>query len=172
MFFVEFASGLHYESLALTGDSLDMLGDAIAYGSSLFVVGGTILAKARASQLKAYLMVLLGVVVAGRAIYRVFFEAFPNTTVMGFIGLLALTANLICLALLTRHKADDINFSSVWICSRNDIIANVSVLVAAWLVVATGNRWPDLVVGLGIAVLFTKSAFFVLSEARKSLKLI
>jgi len=170
MFFVEFSSGIRFESLALTGDSLDMLGDAIAYGSSLFVIGGTITAKARASALKAYLMMALGLFVAGRAVYRVFFEAFPSATAMSVVGVLALVANIICLLLLSRHKNDDINFSSVWICSRNDIIANTSVLLAAGAVVLTGTRWPDLIVGLGIAVLFLKSALFVLSEARKSVQ--
>lgn len=170
MFLVEFGSGLRYESLALTGDSLDMLGDAIAYGSSLMVVSGTVLAKARASQLKGAIMVLLGLVVAGRAIYRVFFEADPSSMAMGVVGFIALAANLVCLALLTRHKSDDINFTSVWICSRNDIVANTSVLVAAGLVALTGTQWPDLIVGLGIAVLFLKSAAFVFSESRRSIQ--
>lgn len=167
MFLVEFGYGLYFESSALTGDSLDMLSDSIAYGSSIFVVGRTDLAKARASTLKAYLMIAMGLMVAGQAFYRLFFDAFPVPIGMGLVGVIALVANIICLFLLSRHRSDDINFSSVWICSRNDIIANISVLIAAGLVALSGTRWPDIIVGFGIAILFLKSAFFILNEVRE-----
>ena len=170
MFFVEFAAGIYYQSLALTGDSLDMFGDALAYGSSLYVVSKGISAKARASQFKAVLMIVLGIAFGINAAYRVFFEANPNPTAMGIIGVIALGLNLVCLALLTRHKSDDINFTSVWLCSRNDIIANTSVLVAAGLVAITGTKWPDLIVGGAIAFLFLRSAFFILKESKSILK--
>lgn len=170
MFFVEFAAGIYYQSLALTGDSLDMFGDALAYGSSLYVVSKGISAKARASQFKAVLMIVLGIAFGINAAYRVFFEANPNPTAMGIIGVIALGLNLVCLALLTRHKSDDINFTSVWLCSRNDIIANTSVLVAAGLVAITGTKWPDLIAGGAIAFLFLRSAFFILKESKSILK--
>ena len=170
MFFVEFASGIYYQSLALTGDSLDMFGDALAYGSSLYVVSKGMSAKVRASQFKAILRVILGIAFGVNAACRVFFEANPNPTAMGIIGVIALGLNLVCLALLTRHKSDDINFTSVWLCSRNDIIANVSVLAAAGLVAITGTKWPDLVVGGAIAFLFLRSAFFILKESKSILK--
>lgn len=166
MFFVEFSAGIFYQSLALTGDSLDMFGDALAYGSSLYVVNRGLAAKAKASQFKAVLMVVLGLAFGIQAAYRVFFEANPNPTAMGVIGVIALGLNLVCLALLTRHKSDDINFTSVWLCSRNDIIANVSVLVAAGFVALTDTKWPDLIVGVGIAFLFLRSAFFILKESK------
>ena len=165
MFFVEFSSGLRFESLALTGDSLDMLGDALAYGSSLVVIGLSLRAKAWSAVLKAGLMASFGLFVAGRAVFQTFFEVSPQALGMGAVGFLALAANLVCLALLTRHKQDDINFRSVWLCSRNDIIANTSVLVAAGLVFLTSTKWPDLIVGIGIAVLFLKSAYSVVKEA-------
>jgi Co/Zn/Cd efflux system component len=90
---------------------------------------------------------------------------------MGAIGLLALTANAVCLGLLWRHRADDINMRSVWLCSRNDIVANVSVLAAAGAVVLTASRWPDILVGLGIAALFLRTAWSVLRDARAELRL-
>lgn len=169
MFFVEAGSGLHFESLALLGDSLDMLGDAIAYGSSLFVLNKSLYSKARASQLKAWIMILLGLFVAGRALYRSFYVEIPDSIGMSAIGTLALLANIYCLWLLSKHKDDDINFTSVWICSRNDIIANTSVLLAAALVYFTHNQWPDIIVGAGIAFLFLRSAIGILSEAKQTL---
>jgi cation diffusion facilitator family transporter len=166
MFLVELSTGLYFHSLALTGDSLDMLGDAMAYGSSLYVVKKGVVAKARASQFKAGLMIVLGFFFVGNAVYRVIYGGLPSSTAMSLVGGLALVSNLICLILLARHKSDDINFTSVWLCSRNDIVANLSVIVAAGLVYLTGTNWPDIIVGIGIATLFLKSAFFILKESR------
>lgn len=166
MFLIEFSSGFHFESLALSGDSLDMLGDAIAYGSSLYVIGGSMVAKARASQLKGLLMVVMGLIVVAQAIYRTFFEGSPEVMAMGLVGALALLANFGCLLLLSRHRRDDINFNSVWVCSRNDIIANLLVLAAAGLVAYTKTPWPDLLVGVVIAGLFIKSSLGVFAEAK------
>ena len=108
----------------------------------------------------------LGIFVFGRAIYKVFFQSIPHFQTIGAIGLLAMAMNLICLFLLTRHKDDDINFSSVWTCSRNDIIANTSLLIAAFLVFYFQNAWPDLIVGMGITVLFLRSSLGIFSEAK------
>jgi Co/Zn/Cd efflux system component len=167
MFFAEMFYGIISESTALIGDSLDMLGDALAYGSSIYVVNLGMSSKIRASQFKAYLMIGLGLVVSLRAIYRVAFQVIPEIEIMTLVGSIALVANLICLMLLTRHKDDDINFSSVWICSRNDIIANTSVLMAAGLVFFFSSPWPDLFVGFGITYLFLKSAIGILDDAKK-----
>lgn len=165
MFFAEIFYGVISESTALIGDSLDMLGDALAYGSSIYVVNKGLSSKIKASQFKACLMIGLGVIVFLRAIYRSVFQVLPEIEIMTTVGVIALIANLICLWLLTRHKNDDINFTSVWICSRNDIIANSSVLVAAFLVFYFHSPWPDLIVGFGITVLFLRSAFGILKEA-------
>jgi Co/Zn/Cd efflux system component len=89
---------------------------------------------------------------------------------IGAIGLLALAANSFCFVLLWRHRADDINMSSVWLCSRNDIIANVSVLFAAVGVWLTHSGWPDILVGLALAALFLRSALFVLRGATTELR--
>ena len=170
MFFVEFISGILSQSVSLTGDSLDMLGDGLAYASSLWALKLTQKDKARSAQFKASIMMVLGVFVFGRAIYKVFFQSIPHFQTIGAIGLLAMIMNLICLFLLTRHKNDDINFTSVWICSRNDIIANTSLLIAAFLVFYFQHPWPDLIVGFGITVLFLRSSLGIFSEAKTVLK--
>lgn len=170
MFGVELVAGLKAQSLSLTGDSLDMLGDALVYGSSLYVLSRSVRAQAKAALFKGSLMFLTAVVVLGRAIYQLATQTTPTVAVMGGIGLLALGANLVCLLLLTRHKDDNLNLSSVWLCSRNDIIANTSVLVAAGLVWLSGSFIPDLMVGLLITVVFARSAGNVLTRAWRDLQ--
>ncbi len=165
MFVVELTAGLHAGSLALTGDSLDMLGDALVYGASLYVLERGTRAQAKSAFLKGNIMFLSAVAVFARAVYQLWSGAVPEVTVMSVVGVLVLAANLVCLSLLTRHRADNLNMSSVWLCSRNDIIANTSVLVAAGLVALTGSLWPDLLVGLLITVVFARSAGQVLSQS-------
>jgi cation diffusion facilitator family transporter len=170
MFVVEILSGIVSSSLSLTGDSLDMLGDAIAYGSSLYVIQMGKKAQAKSAMLKGAIMFLSAVAVFARATYQAFFNTVPELRVMSAIGFVALIANLFCLFLLTRHRNDNINMSSVWLCSRNDIIANTSVLAAAGLVYVTRQSWPDLAVGLLLTFIFAKSAGKVLSQSWRELK--
>jgi len=167
MFFAEFLFGWISDSTALIGDSLDMLGDALAYGSSIYVVNRGLASKISASRFKAYLMIFLGLMVFSRAIYRFIFQVVPEVEIMAVVGLIALIANLVCLALLTRHKNDDINFASVWVCSRNDIIANTGVLFAAAFVYYFKASWPDLIIGLIITILFLRSALGILKEVQR-----
>ncbi|NBX18006.1 MAG: cation transporter [Proteobacteria bacterium] len=169
MFFVEFGSGLIAHSLALTSDSLDMLGDAIAYGSSLYVINKGRTAKAWSATLKGSIMLVSALAVLAQAVWKLTHQVQPEVTLMSGVTLLALLANSACLVLLTRHRSDDVNMSSVWICSRNDLIANTSVLAAAGLVFLTNSQWPDFVVGLGITALFLKSGIGVLRKARQEL---
>jgi Co/Zn/Cd efflux system component len=170
MFGVEAVAGFYGDSVALLGDSLDMLGDSFAYGASLFVVGMGLVAKARSAIFKGSIILLSSFTVIGAAIYRAFFQEVPAYELMGVIGFMALAANLTCLILLTRFRNSDVNMSSVWLCSRNDIIANVSVLGAAGLVSVTGSSWPDLIVGGALAVIFVRSAFHIFGESRRSLR--
>jgi len=170
MFIVELTAGLLGNSVSLVADSLDMLGDALVYGFSLYVVARGAAMKARAALLKGGIMMAFGLFVLGQAIYRIVFPQLPVFETIGAIGLLALAANGACFFLLWRHRADDINMSSVWLCSRNDIIANVSVLFAAAGVWFTHSGWPDILVGLALAALFLRSALFVLREAIKELR--
>lgn len=169
MFAIEFLSGIQSNSLALTGDSLDMLGDAIAYGSSLYVINRGRKSQAKSAFLKGLIMFLSAVAVFSRAVYQAFLHVTPELQVMGIIGFMALCANLFCLFLLTSHRKDNLNMSSVWLCSRNDIIANTSVLAAAGLVLITGMSWPDLAVGLLLTLIFARSAGSVLSQSWREL---
>jgi cation diffusion facilitator family transporter len=165
MFFVEYFWGLYAHSQALMADSLDMLGDAFAYASTLYVVGMSNYAKARSSQFKAWIMIALGLSVFAKTIYSFYYGHQPLSVTMFVVAFIALIANAFCLWLLTKHKNDDINFKSVWICSRNDIISNSSVLIAAFFVSYLNTAWPDIVVGLLIAFLFLKSAVNILSDS-------
>jgi cation diffusion facilitator family transporter len=169
MFMVELTAGLLGNSISLVADSLDMLGDAMVYGFSLYVVARSSTMKARAALLKGIIMAAFGFFVLGQAIYRIVFPQLPVFEMIGAIGLLALAANSTCFFLLWRHRADDINMSSVWLCSRNDIIANISVLFAAVGVWLTHSGWPDILIGLALAGLFLRSALHVLRESIKAL---
>ncbi len=161
MFFIELASGLAAKSTSLTGDSLDMLGDTAAYAMTLFVIGKSSQAKARSARFKASLMLMSGLAITLSCLHRAFSPSIPVVEVMGVVAMLALFANLVCLLVLSRHKHDDINMQSVWLCSRNDIISNLSVIAATVLVKFTNSQWPDLVVGIGLSILFTYSALSV-----------
>lgn len=170
MFMVELLSGLRSYSLSLTGDSLDMLGDATAYASSLYVIHKGRKAQAGSAMLKGAIMFLSAIVVFARAIYQAFLNATPDLQIMSLIGFMALIANLFCLFLLARHRNDNINMSSVWLCSRNDIIANTSVLIAAIFVHLTRTSIPDLVIGFLLTLIFAKSAGQVLTQSWSELR--
>lgn len=172
MFIVELLAGLIGGSVSLVADSLDMLGDALVYGFSLYAVTGGARAKAKAAIFKGGIMAAFGFFVFAQALYKIISPQVPVFEVIGGIGLLALVANSICFALLWRHKADDINMSSVWLCSRNDIVANVSVLFAALGVWLTHSAWPDVLVGLALSALFLRSAIVVLRAAITELRVI
>lgn len=169
MFVIEFGSGLLARSLALTGDSLDMLGDALVYGASLYVINKGNKAKAMSASLKGTIMLVSAGAVLVQASFKLVTRVPPEVPLMTGVTLLALVANVTCLALLTRHRSDDINMASVWMCSRNDIIANVAVLLSAGMVYLTHSYWPDFAVGLAITVLFVRSGLGVLRQARREL---
>lgn len=170
MFIIELTAGLLSGSVSLVADSLDMLGDALVYGFSIYVVARGARMKANAALLKGGIMAAFGLFVLGQAVYKIVFPQLPVFETIGAIGLLALATNSLCFMLLWRHRADDINMSSVWLCSRNDIIANVSVLFAAVGVWLSHSGWPDILVGLALAVLFLRSALFVLREALSEIR--
>jgi Co/Zn/Cd efflux system component len=168
MFFVEFGASLKAGSTALQGDALDMLGDAAVYGMSLWAVDQSREAKTKLAGIKGGIMVILAASVFAGAIYRYDNAISPEGNVISGIGLLALLANATCAFLLYRLRSDDINMRSVWLCSRNDVIANIAVIAAGGLVLLTGSLWPDLVVGLGIGTLVLSSAVGVLKEVRQA----
>jgi cation diffusion facilitator family transporter len=170
MFLVEVVAGLYAGSTALLADSLDMLGDAFAYGFSLYVVGRSSAWKSISAIIKGGIMAAFGLFVLGQAIYKIIVPQVPLFEAIGFIGLLALIANSACLALLWHHRAEDINMRSVWLCSRNDILANVSVLVAAAGVWFSKSQWPDVLIGLGIALIFFRSAIHIIRDGIQTYK--
>lgn len=169
MFVVELTAGLLAGSVSLLADSLDMLGDALVYAFSLWVVGRGLLWKARAATAKAAVMALFGLLVAGEVAHKLLVPQVPGYEAMGGIGFLALVVNTACFALLWRHRGEDINMRSVWLCSRNDLYANSAVLIAALAVWQTASPWPDLVVGAGICALFLHSAWGVAADARREM---
>lgn len=165
MFFVIVAAALYGRSTALLADSLDNLGDALTYGLSLYAVSRGAAAKARVALIKGGLIFAAALVVAGQIGYRLFVPSLPLFEVMGLFSVLGLAANSLCLFLLWRHRHEDVNMSSVWECSRNDIASNLSVFVAAGAVGFTGTSWPDIVVASGLVWLLLRSASRVLSSA-------
>lgn len=165
MFAGEAAAALLARSSALLADSADMLGDALVYGFSVAVVGRGPLWQARAALLKGLVMGAFGLGVLAEAALKVAGGLVPGADVMGGVGLLAMGANAAVLALLWSHRADDLNMRSAWLCSRNDVTANLAVLVAAGGVAVTGSAWPDIAVGLGIAALFGGAALGVIRAA-------
>jgi Co/Zn/Cd efflux system component len=170
MFIVIVAAALYADSSALLADSLDNLGDALTYGLSLWAVHLGLRMKARVAFFKGLLILLAALAVLAQIGYKLIHPSVPLFEVMGVFSLLALSANSVCLALLWRHKTEDINMSSVWECSRNDIVANISVFVAAAGVWVTGANWPDLLVASFLAVFFLRSASRVLSSAHAELQ--
>ncbi len=170
MFVVIVAAALYANSSSLLADSLDNLGDALTYGLSLLVVSKGIGAKARVALFKGILILLAAMMVAGQIAYRLFVPDVPIFEVMGTFSLLGLAANSICLYLLWRHRNEDVNMSSVWECSRNDIASNVSVFLAAAGVWLTGSGWPDIAVALGLVFLLMRSAVRVMSSAMLELR--
>jgi cation diffusion facilitator family transporter len=170
MFVVELAAGLIAASTALLSDSLDNLGDALTYGLSLYAVSRGARSKARAALFKGGLILTAGLFVLGQVVYRTIVPTLPMFETMGVISLLALVGNGSCLALLWKHREEDINMTSVWECSRNDIASNVAVFIAAGGVWLTRSAWPDLLIGVILALLFLRSAARVLRSAITELK--
>ncbi len=165
MFCIEFGAGLLSGSTALLADSLDMLGDSFVYGFSLLVLHRSLAWRARAALAKGAIMAAFGVGVLLEAGLRLRAGLPPLAPAMVAIGTLALVANAYCFSLLWRHRTDDINLRSTWLCSRNDLIANGAVLVAAGLVAWFESLWPDVIVGIAIAILFLRTATLVLRES-------
>lgn len=165
MFLLEGVAGWTASSTSLLADALDMLGDALVYGLSLYVLTESQQQQAKVALVKGGFMLVFGLFVLGDALYKVFYPAMPETQMMGVIGASALFANLICFFLLYRHRKDNLNMGSTWLCSRNDLFANLGVLTAAGLSYVYLSQWPDLIIGGAIALLFLKSSWHVIREA-------
>jgi len=170
MFFVEVIASFYSGSVALMADAVDFFSDAANYAISLYVLDKALAIRAKASLIKGGTMGLFGLLVIGNSIYRAATEAVPQAEVMGAIGLLALIVNIVSAWMLYHYREGDSNRESVWICSRNDAIGNVLVMIAAAGVAFTQSHWPDILVAFIIAVLFLRSALQIFRSAMKELK--
>ena len=170
MFVAEFSAGLLSGSTALLADSLDMLADAIVYALGLFALGRARHWRARAALISGVFQLLLGLGVAAEATWKTVANGLPDVATMGLFGVIALLANTLCFVLLTRFRDGDINLRASWICSRNDMIGNLGVLLAAALVTWSGSPFPDIVIGLLIAAVVIHSAWRIVTEAKEQLQ--
>jgi Co/Zn/Cd efflux system component len=170
MFLVEGISGLLGDSVALQADAVDFLGDAANYGLSLAVLGLTLAQRAKAALVKGVSMGLFGLWVMGNALYNSFVLALPSAAVMGTVGFIALLANLAVALLLYRYRTGDSNRRSVWLCTRNDAIGNLAVMLAASGVFASGTAWPDLAVAAVMAALALSSSYRIIRQAQGEIR--
>ena len=170
MFLVVALASIYGSSTALLADSLDNLGDALTYGISFYAVAWDTAGKAKVALFKGGLILLAACVVVGQLVYRIWVPTTPIFEVMGAFSLLGLLANSVCLYLLWQHRQEDVNMSSVWECSRNDIASNLSVFIAAGAVWLTGSGWPDILVALGLVWLLTRSSIRVIASALTELR--
>ena len=166
MFAVEIGAGFRSGSTSLLADAIDFFGDAANYGVSLAVLSAGVMLRARAALLKGVCMIAFGLLVLGRAAWMVNQGGTPEALTMGSIGLLALVANVAVAAMLYAYREGDANMRSVWLCSRNDAIGNIAVMLAALAVLGTGSAWPDLAVAAGMAVLALLGGWSVINQAR------
>lgn len=170
MFFVEITAGLKSGSQALLADSLDFAGDSATYTISLLVIGASLRTRAMASLFKGGSLAVIAMIILASSLYRFLGDTVPTAETMGLIGFLALAANLTSLLILMRWRDGDSNVRSVWLCSRNDAVGNVGVIIAGIVVAITGAAWPDLLVAILLATLFLRSAVSIVSQARAELK--
>ena len=170
MFAGELIAGIAAESVSLRADALDFLGDAANYAISLSVAGLALGWRARAALLKGYSLVALGFWVAGSTVWQTVVGTIPEAKTMGAVGVLALLVNLAVAAMLYRCRRGDANMRSVWICSRNDALGNVAVMLAALGVFGTGMAWPDLCVAVAMGLLALSGAWTVTRHARAELR--
>ena len=170
MFGVEMVSGLFAHSVSLQADALDFLGDSANYILTLMVLGMSMRWRSGAALVKGATMGLFGLWVIGQATWNLYYGALPGAFVMGSIGFLALVANVASAGLLYAFRSGNANMRSVWLCSRNDAIGNVAVMLAAGGVFSLGAAWPDLVVALVMAGLALSSSVLILRQAARELR--
>lgn len=169
MFLVEIGAGVQAGSLSLLADAVDFAGDALNYAVSLAVLASALAWRARAAVFKAATMIGFGLYVLGSAVWSVWNGELPQAVTMGAVALLALAANVAVAWMLYAFREGAANMRSVWLCSRNDAIGNVAVLLAALGVFGTGSAWPDLVVASLMATLALHGGWTVLRQARNEL---
>ncbi len=170
MFVVEMGASIPSESMALRADALDFLGDSFTYTITLLAIGHSLHWRASAALFKGMTLAGMGLWVFGSTVYRVFVLGLPNEFIMGSIALVAFAANMTSALLLLKFRNGDSNVRSVWLCTRNDVIGNLAVMVAAGGVYLTETQWPDLLVALLMASLFLHSALLIARQALSELQ--
>ena len=165
MFIAEIIAGIMGDATALIADSLDMLADASVYAIGLYAVGKSLKVKAGAAHLSGIFQVLLGLGVLLDIVRRSIFGSEPEAVFMLAVGMVALVANSICLALIHKHREGEIHMRASWIFSKNDVIANIGVIVSGLLVMYLDSRWPDLVIGLLITSIVIRGGLCIIKEA-------
>jgi Co/Zn/Cd efflux system component len=170
MFVVELVSGLRSGSVSLLADAIDFAGDAANYGITLTVLSMGLVWRSRAALVKGVSMLAFGVFVLARAGWSIYVGVVPEPLTMGIIGALALVANVIVALMLYAFREGDSNMRSVWLCSRNDALGNIAVMVAAAGVFGTGSGWPDFIVALIMAGLALSAGYSVVRQARQELR--
>ena len=165
MFLVEIGAGLAAGSASLQADALDFLGDAANYGISLLVVGMALRYRAMAAFAKGVSMGAFGLWVIATVVWHAVQGTLPSAVMMGAVGFAALTANAVSFGILWFYRTGDANMRSAWICTRNDVLGNLAVLLAALGVFGTGTGWPDILVAATMAALALQGASTVLRQA-------
>jgi Co/Zn/Cd efflux system component len=170
MFVVEILTGALVGSQALKADALDFLGDALTYSISLWAISKSLNTRAYTAIFKGISLAAMGLWVMGSTFYEAFVLTVPKASVMGLVGFLALCANVVSVLLLMKYRDGDANVRSVWLCSRNDAIGNVAVMLAAGAVYFTTSAWPDLIVATAMAGLFLWSSIQIVRQALGELR--
>ena len=165
MFVVEISLGIFSESTALIADSLDMLADATVYGIGLYAVGRSPLLKIRAARTSGLFQIVLGLCVLFDVLRRLIWGSEPESSLMMSIGILALIANTICLMLISKHKDGEIHMRASWIFSKNDVIANIGIIISGGLVYLLDSRFPDLIIGMLISIIVVRGGMSIIKDA-------
>lgn len=166
MFGVELTIGWWAQSTALIADALDMLADAMVYSVGLYAVGKSLLVKSHAARLSGSLQVLLGLLVLADILRRVIVGSEPVSILMLGMGFVALIANITCVVLIAKHREGEVHMRASWIFSKNDVIANLGVILAGGLVAWTGSRLPDLLIGLLVVIVVIRGGILILKDAK------
>lgn len=170
MFFLEITFGIVSESSALIADSLDMLIDASVYGIGLYAVGKSPLVKIKAAHLSGVFQLVLGLLVMGDTLRRLIFGSEPESVMMMVIGVAALIANMICLSLISKHKNGEVHMRASWIFSKNDVIANVGIIIGGVLVYLLETRYPDIIIGMLISLIIIWGGIQILRDSKAERK--
>ena len=166
MFFLEIALGILSDSTALIADSLDMLADATVYGIGLYAVGRTALLKIKAAHTSGILQIILGASVSFEVLRRLIWGSEPESLLIIATGIMALIANVICLLLISKHKNKEVHMRASWIFSRNDVIANLGIIISGGLVYLLDSRLPDLIIGMLISIVVIRGGVHIIRDAR------